>query len=69
MCRVSVIAPGRSSRPAPSTYGAGVAIFASAVVINAFLIRCQSQSGCSWRSSAAAPVTCGVACEVPDICV
>jgi len=56
----------RSSRPEPRTVGLFPRLVTSfAVVISALLIWTGLQFGCSWCSSAAAPVTCGAAMLVP----
>ena len=57
---------GMSRRPPPTSYAVSPAS-GLAVLTSACLIWSPVQSGCCWAMIAAAPATCGVAIEVPDI--
>ncbi|ROP37471.1 hypothetical protein EDD40_2784 [Saccharothrix texasensis] len=61
-----VMALARSTRPAPWSNAVSAGLF-FADATSAALICAPVQSGCCWASTAAAPATCGVAMDVPDM--
>lgn len=60
-------APNTSRTPPPVWSAPATLPPVRAEETRAALICCAVQSGWAWRTTAAAPATCGVAMEVPDI--